>query len=207
GQDSKTQQVFTSSDVSSAQQQEQQIDSTLTTSVEQRLKTMAGNDVIAQDSSGNGIQITVTNPTLPTVGQAGQSQTLTVSVTAAATAYSPATARQAVLQDLRSKVPSDGQLLAHPNLGTVQVVSAGPGGTLTLSSNAVGYWAPKVDLAPYRTRVTFMSPGSARSYLMAQLPGASTVTVHQSPFPLPWLPLLSGRIQIVRESLGASGTA
>jgi hypothetical protein len=203
GQDSKTQQVFTSSDISSAQQQEQQIDSTLTSQVEKTLKTMAGHDVIAQDSSGNGIQLTVTNPTLPTVGQAGQTQTLTVSVTAAASAYSPAAARAAVLQDLKSKVPADGELLAHPDLGTIQVVAAGPGGTLTLSSNAVGYWAPKVDLAPYRTRVTFMNPGSAKTYLLAQLPGASSVTIRQSPFPLPWLPLLSGRIQIERVSLRA----
>jgi hypothetical protein len=203
GQDSKTQQVFTSSDISSAQQQEQQIDSTLTSQVEKTLKTMAGHDVIAQDSSGNGIQLTVTNPTLPTVGQAGQTQTLTVSVTAAASAYSTSAARAAVLQDLKSKVPTDGELLAHPDLGTVQVVAAGPGGTLTLSSNAVGYWAPKVDLAPYRTRVTFMNPGSARTYLLAQLPGASSVIIRQSPFSLPWLPLLSGRIQIERVSLRA----
>jgi hypothetical protein len=203
GQDSKTQQVFTSSDISSAQQQAQQIDSTLTSQVEKTLKTMAGHDVIAQDSSGNGIQLTVTNPTLPTVGQAGQTQTLTVSVTAAASAYSTAAARAAVLQDLKSKVPTDGELLAHPDLGTVQVVAAGPGGTLTLSSNAVGYWAPKVDLAPYRTRVTFMNPGSAKTYLLAQLPGASSVTIRQSPFSLPWLPLLSGRIQIERVSLRA----
>ncbi len=203
GQDSKTQQVFTSSDISSAQQQQQTIDSNLTSQVEKTLKTMAGHNVIAQDSSGNGIQLTVTNPTLPTVGQAGQTQTLTVSVTAAASAYSPSTARAAVLQDLKSKVPTDGELLAHPNLGTIVVVAAGPGGTLTLSSNAVGYWAPRVDLAPYRTRVTFMNPGSARTYLLAQLPGASSVTIHQSPFSLPWLPLLSGRIQIERVSLRA----
>ncbi len=203
GQDSKTQQVFTSSDISSAQQQQQTIDSNLTSQVEKTLKTMAGHDVIAQDSSGNGIQLTVTNPTLPTVGQAGQTETLTVSVTAAASAYSPSTAKAAVLQDLKSKVPTDGELLAHPNLGTIAVVAAGPGGTLTLSSNAVGYWAPRVDLAPYRSRVTFMNPGSAKTYLLAQLPGASSVTIHQSPFALPWLPLISGRIQIERVSLRA----
>ncbi|MGC8473886.1 MAG: hypothetical protein ACP5PW_05710 [Candidatus Dormibacteria bacterium] len=203
GQDSKTEQVFTSSDISAAQQQQQTIDSNLTSQVEKTLKTMAGHDVIAQDSSGNGIQLTVTNPTLPTVGQAGQTETLTVSVTAAASAYSPSTARAAVLQDLKSKVPADGELLAHPNLGTIEVVAAGPGGTLTLSSNAVGYWAPKVDLAPYRSRVTFMNPGSAKTYLLAQLPGASSVTIRQAPFALPWLPLISGRIQIERVSLRA----
>lgn len=202
GQNSTTQTIFSSSDVSSAQTQEQQIAATLTSKVEQDLKSLAGSsNVIAQDSSGNGVQITVTDPTLPTAGQAGQQQTLTVSVSAAATAYNPATAKAAVLADLKSKVPSDGELLAKAQTGQIQVVSAGPGGTLTLSSNASGYWAPKVDLSPYRSKVTFMSPGSARTYLLSQLPGASTVVVHQSPFGLPWLPLISSRIQIVRQSV------
>jgi len=208
GQNSTNQTIFSSSDVASAQQQEQQIAASLTAKVEQNLKAMAGSNVIAQDSSGNGIQLTVNDPTLPTVGQAGQAETLTVSVNAAATAYSPKAARAAVLQDLKSKVPSDGVLLANPKVGNIQVVAAGPGGTVTLSSTAVGYWAPQVDLKPYRSKITFMSPGAARSFLLSQLPGASTVVVHQSPFALPWLPLLSSRIQIVRVSItGSSSTA
>jgi hypothetical protein len=199
--------IYTSSDVASAQQQEQQLAATETAKVEQDLKSEAGAGVIAQDPGGNGIQLTVNDPTLPTVGQAGATKTLTVSVSGAATAYSPQAARKAILADLRSKVPSDGELLADPKLGSIQVVSAGPGGTLTLSSDAVGYWAPTLNLSPYRSKVTFMSPGAARSFLLAQLPGASTVTVRQSPFSLPWLPLLSSRIQIVRASLaGSSGT-
>ena len=208
GQNSITQTTFSSSDVASAQQQEQSIAASLTAKVEQELKSMAKSNVIAQDSSGNGIQLTVTDPTLPTVGQAGQAQTLTVAVNAAATAYSPQAAKAAVLQDLKSKVPSDGALLAGPKIGNIQVVAAGPGGSVTLTSSAVGYWAPILDLQPYRSKVTFMNPGAARSFLLSQLPGASTVVVHQSPFALPWLPLLSSRIQIVRVSIaGSSSTA
>ncbi|MHB1524718.1 MAG: hypothetical protein ACYCZN_00290 [Candidatus Dormibacteria bacterium] len=208
GQNSTTQTTFSSSDVASAQQQEQQIAASLTAKVEQALKAMAGSNVIAQDSSGNGIQLTVNDPTLPTVGQAGQAQTLTVSVNASATAYSPTVAKAAVLQDLKSKVPSNGALLAGPKIGAIQVVAAGPGGSVTLSASAVGYWAPRVNLLPYRSKVTFMSSGAARAFLLSQLPGASTVVVHQSPFPLPWLPLLSSRIQIVRVSItGSSSTA
>jgi hypothetical protein len=203
---STNQTIFTSSDVASAQQQEQQIAATQTAKVEQDLKTQAGSGVIAQDSGGNGIQLTTKDPIVPTVGQAGSAETLTVSVTGSATSYTQAAARAAVLADLKSKVPSDGELLAAPKLGTIQVVSAAPGGALTLSSNAVGYWAPTLDLSPYRSKVTFMGPGAARSFLLAQLPGASTVTVHQSPFGLPWLPLLSSRIQILRESLGGSSS-
>jgi hypothetical protein len=203
---STNQTIFTSSDVASAQQQEQQIAATEQAKAEQDLKTQAGSGVIAQDSGGNGIQLTTKDPVLPTVGQAGSAETLTVSVTGSATSYTQAAARAAVLADLKSKVPSDGELLADPKLGNIQVVAAAPGGTLTLSSNAVGYWAPTLDLSPYRSKVTFMSPGAARSFLLAQLPGASTVTVHQSPFGLPWLPLLSSRIQILRESLGGSSS-
>jgi hypothetical protein len=204
---STNQTIFTSSDVAAAQQQEQQLEATETAKVEQDLKSEAGVGVIAQDPGGNGIQLTVNPPTLPTVGQAGAAKALTVTVSGAATAYTPQAARNAVLADLKSKVPSDGELLADPKLGSIQVVSAGPGGTLTLSSDAVGSWAPTLDLSPYRSKVTFMSPGAARSFLLAQLPGASTVTVRQSPFSLPWLPLLSSRIQIVRESLGGSSGA
>ncbi len=202
GKDSTTQSIFTSSDISSAQTQEQQLGAQLTSKVETDLKTLAGpSNVIAQDSAGNGVQLTVKDPTLPSVGQAGQQQTLTVAVNAAATAYSPAAARAAVLADLKSKVPADGQLLANYKLGQIKVASAAPGGSLTLTAYAVGYWAPKVDLAPYRTRITFMSPAAARSYLLSQLPGASTVAVHQSPFGLPWLPLIASRIHLVRQSV------
>jgi hypothetical protein len=202
GKNSVTQAVFTSSDISAAQTQEQQLAAQLTAKAERDLKSLAGpSNVIAQDSSGNGVQLTVKDPTLPTVGQAGQQETLTVAVSAAATAYSPAAARAAVLADLKSKVPADGELLPNYKLGPIQVASAGPGGSLTLTANAVGYWAPRVDLAPYRTRVTFMNPGAARSYLLSQLPGASTVVIHQSPFGLPWLPLLSSRIHLVRQAV------
>ncbi len=202
GKNSVTQAVFTSSDISSAQTQEQQIAAQLTAKAERDLKSLAGSsNVIAQDAAGNGVQLTVKDPTLPGVGQAGQPETLTVAVSAAATAYSPAAARAAVLADLKSKVPADGELLPNYKLGAIQVASAGPGGNLTLTANAVGYWAPKVNLAPYRSRVTFMNPGAARSYLLSQLPGASTVVIHQSPFGLPWLPLLSSRIHLVRQSV------
>jgi hypothetical protein len=46
-----------------------------------------------------------------------------------------------------------------------------------------------------------MGPGAAKTYLLSQLPGASTVTIKQSPYGLPWLPLLSGNIHLVRASL------
>jgi hypothetical protein len=78
---------------------------------------------------------------------------------------------------------------------------------VTLTSRAVGYWAPNLDLAPFRSKLVFMGPGAAKTYLLSQLPGASTVTINQSPYGLPWLPLFSGNIHMVRVSLAEAHTA
>jgi hypothetical protein len=217
GTNATTQSVFSASDVSAAQAQQQTIDTNLTQKANKQLKHLAAQDkgVLAQNPSGTGITVTVTNPTLPTGCNtsastpcpAGSSQTLTVTVTAAGTSYSPSAARAAVLQDLKSKIPSGSELLADPKIGKLVVVSAGAGGTVTLTSRAVGYWAPKLDLAPFRSKLVFMGPGSARTYLLSQLPGASTVAIKQSPYGLPWLPLFSGDIHMVRVSLAEAHTS
>jgi|GEM_PF-2079746 len=217
GTNATTQSVFSASDVSAAQAQQQTIDTNLTQKANKQLKHLAAQDrgVLAQNPSGTGIIVTVTNPTLPTGCNtsastpcpAGSSQTLTVTVTAAGTSYSPSAARAAVLQDLKSKIPSGSELLADPKIGKLVVVSAGAGGTVTLTSRAVGYWAPKLDLAPFRSKLVFMGPGSAKTYLLSQLPGASTVTIKQSPYGLPWLPLFSSDIHMVRVSLAEAHTS
>jgi hypothetical protein len=209
GKAAATQSVFSTTDASTAQQQEQTVDLNLTKTAEQQLKTSAGSDVIAEDSGGKGIQITVTNPTLPTGCNtsastpcpAATAQTLTVTVTAAATAYSPAAARAAVLQDLKSKVPAHAELLADPSIPKPQVATAGAGGAVTLTSRAVGYWAQTLNLTPLQSNLAFKSPSSARSYLLTQLPKSSSVSVKQSPFGLPWLPIFSSRIHLVRVSI------
>ena len=49
------------------------------------------------------------------------------------------------------------------------------------------------------------SPAAAgKFYLLSRLPRGSTVTINQSPFGLPWLPILSRRIHLVRVVI--SGT-
>jgi hypothetical protein len=217
GANATTQSVFSTSDVAAAQAQQQTLDTTLTQKANKQLRHLASQDkgVLAQNAAGTGITVTVTNPTLPTGCNtsasapcpAGSSQTLTVTVTAAGTSYSRSAARVAVLQDLKSKIPSGSELLADPKVGKLVVVSAGAGGTVTLTCRAVGYWAPKLDLAPFRSKLVFMGPGAARTYLLSQLPGASTVAVKQSPYGLPWLPLFSGSIHMVRVSLAEARTS
>ncbi|HVC39727.1 MAG TPA: hypothetical protein VNH20_07145 [Candidatus Dormibacteraeota bacterium] len=212
GANATTQSVFSTSDAATALQQQQTIDTNLTSKADKQLKRLADKSVIAVDSAGNGVTVTVTNPTLPTGCNTSAStpcpaatpQTLTVSVSAAATAYSPAAVKAAVLQDLKSKVPAKSELLANPNLGTPEVVAAGAGGTVTITARAVGYWAPSLDLKPFQSKLAFMSPAAAKTYLLARLPGASTVTISQSPFGWPWLPILSGNIHLVRISLAQS---
>jgi hypothetical protein len=215
GTNASTQSVFSTADAASALAQQTTIDTNLTKKAQKDLNKLAGKSVIAQTAGAKGVTVTVTNPPLPTGCNtsastpcpAATAQTLTVSVTAAATAYSPAVATAAVLKDLKSKVPSNAELLADPDLGHIKVVAAGAGGTVTLTSHAVGYWAPTLDLKPYQSKLAFMSPGSAKTYLLSQLPGASTVTISQSPFGWPWLPILSGNIDLKRISLSQRHTA
>jgi hypothetical protein len=217
GANATTQSVFSTSDVTAAQAQQQTLDTNLTQKANKQLRHLASQDksVLAQNPAATGIVVTVTNPTLPTGCNtsastpcpAGSSQTLTVTVTAAGTGYSSSAARAAVLQDLKSKIPTGAELLADPKIGKLAVVSAGAGGTVTLTSRAVGYWAPKLDLQPFRTKLVFMGPDAARTYLLSQLPGATTVRITQSPYGLPWLPLFSGNIHMVRVSLSEARTA
>ncbi|MGA9920016.1 MAG: hypothetical protein WBR23_01980 [Candidatus Dormiibacterota bacterium] len=215
GTNATTQSVFSTSDATAAQTEQQTIDTNLTNKAKKDLARLAGKSVIAQDAAGNGITVTVTNPPLPTGCNtsastpcpAATAQTLTISVTAAATAYNPVAAKAAVLQDLKSKVPSNGELLADPDLGGLKVVAAGAGGTVTITSHAVGYWAPKLNLKPLQSKLGFMGPGPAKTYLLSQLPSSSTVKITQSPFGWPWLPIFSGNIHIVRTSLAESHTA
>ncbi|MGC1185218.1 MAG: hypothetical protein WBA31_08730 [Candidatus Dormiibacterota bacterium] len=211
GKAATTQSVFSTADATAATQQQQTVDTNLTKKAKRQLQRLAAQDksVIAQTAGGSGIVVTVNNPTLPTGCNtsastpcpAATTETLTVTLTAAATAYSPGAVKAAVLKDLKSKVPSNGELLADPKLGKPRVVSAGAGGTVTLSSHAVGYWAPQLDLKTFQGKLSFMSPGAAKTYLLGHLPGSSTVTISQSPFGLPWLPLFSGSIHLVRVSL------
>ncbi|MGC2192666.1 MAG: hypothetical protein WA751_10065, partial [Candidatus Dormiibacterota bacterium] len=215
GTNAATQSVFSTADAASALAQQTTIDTSLTSKAVKDLKKLAGKSVIAQTVSGKGVTVTVTNPPLPTGCNtsastpcpAATAQTLTVSVTAAASAYSPAVATAAVLKDLKSRVPSNAELLADPDLGHLKVVAAGAGGTVTLTSHAVGYWAPTLNLKPYQSKLAFMSPGSAKTYLLSQLSGASTVTISQSPFGWPWLPILSGNIHLKRVSLSQRHTS
>jgi len=217
GKGATTQSVFSTSDAAAATQKQQTVDTNLTKKAKKQLRRLAAQDksVIAETAGGTGIVVTVNNPTLPTGCNtsastpcpAATTETLTVTLTAAATAYSPAAAKAAVLKDLKSKVPSNGELLADPDLGNPRVVSAGAGGTVTLASHAVGYWAPQLDLKTFQGKLSFMSPGAAKTYLLGHLPGSSTVTISQSPFGLPWLPLFSGNIHLVRVSLTQGRTS
>jgi hypothetical protein len=217
GKAATTQSVFSTSDATAATQQQQTVDTSLTRKATKQLKRLAAQDksVIAQTTGGSGVVVTVNNPTLPTGCNtsastpcpAASTQTLTVTLSAAATAYSPAAAKAAVLKDLKSKVPSNGELLADPDLGNPKVVSAGAGGAVTLTSHAVGYWAPQLNLKTFQAKLGFMSPGAAKTYLLGQLPGSSTVTISQSPFGLPWLPLFSGNIHLIRVSLAQRHTS
>ncbi|HUY97130.1 MAG TPA: hypothetical protein VMW47_05870 [Verrucomicrobiae bacterium] len=199
GQDPRTQTVFTGHDLAVIRLTDHVLTARLVARVRSDLAAAAGSTLtMASGPSGTGVDVSVTQPTYPLVGAVGIPETLTITATGAATAYSPQAAREAALRDLLSKIPAGGELLGRPQVSVPTVVQAAPGGSLTLQATATGTWAPRLDLAPYSGDLVLKSPGAARAYLLSRVPSAAAVRIHQSPFSLPWLPLVRSRIHVLR---------
>ncbi len=208
GRDPTSVTIFTGGDLALVRRTDHALTVRLIQRVRHDLLAAAGSSLImASGPSGSGVAVTVTQPTYPLVGAVGAPETLTVTATGAATAYSLQAARQAALRDLLSKIPVDGELLGRPRISIPTVVQAAPGGSLTLQATVTSSWAPRLDLAPYGGDLVLKSPGSARAFLLSRVPSAASVLIRQSPFALPWLPLLRSRIHVVRLARAAGGGA
>ncbi len=206
GADPRSERFFTAHDLTVIRVTDHHLTLQLEARVRAALAAAAGSTLqMANGPNGEGVSITVTQPTYPLPGSVGTPQILTVSASGAATAYSPQAARRAALRDLYSKIPADGQLLGQPQVSPPTVVQAAPGGELTLAVTVTGAWAPRLDLAPYAGDLVLKSPSAARAFLLAQVPSAAAVRIRQSPLGLPWLPLLRSRIHVSRLARAPGG--
>ncbi|HVA21320.1 MAG TPA: hypothetical protein VNN74_04410 [Candidatus Micrarchaeia archaeon] len=208
GEDPRKETIFTGHDLAVVRLTDHQLTRRLEARVRRDLAAAAGTTLtMASGPSGQGIAVTVTQPTYPLIGTVGVPETLSITAIGAATAYSPLAAQRAALRDLLSKIPADGELLGRPRVSLPTVVQAAPGGSLTLEATVTGSWAPHLDLGPYAGDLVLKSPAAARSFLIGQVASAAAVLIHQSPFGLPWLPLLRSRIHVTRLARAAAGGA
>ena len=72
----------------------------------------------------------------------------------------------------------------------------GDGGSIMLQANATALAVPNISQQQVRSDVTGVSPGTARQHLLSRHPGVQHVDISVSPSFFPWLPFLSGHINV-----------
>jgi hypothetical protein len=65
-----------------------------------------------------------------------------------------------------------------------------------MSVTATDYSQTDVNLDTLRGQLTGRSPGSLKGIIAKQISGVKAVSVHESPFGLPYMPLFGGNIKI-----------
>ena len=192
--------VASATDVANWTTQITQFETTLTTKAKTDLLTKAGSDKLAIDPGGGGELMSFAvspNVTQTTVGSQATPQTVTVTMTAQAAAYNPASVEPVVLTDLQKQLTQGTSLVAgHLTLSTVHIIEATSDGNFAMSVTATDYSQTDVNLDTLRGQLTGRSPGSLKGIIAKQISGVKAVSVHESPFGLPYMPLFGGNIKI-----------
>lgn len=189
GKDAKHQTVITQQDLTGAQAQLQQ-------QAQQSVQSQLAADVRSGEKQSDQNPVQFGSPQFTADHPDGSEvdhfdATLTLKGTSAY--YRPAQVSSAFRAQLRSRVPSGRQLT--PNYFVAQYqATAGTGGSVEFKGQATGRIAPRLDLNAIQRHLAGSSTGSARAYLHS-LP-VSSVSISQSPFPFPMLPLLKSRISV-----------
>jgi hypothetical protein len=195
--------VATAGDIAGWTSDITQDEATLTAKAKTDLVTKAGADKLAIDPNGGGELISFTvspDVTQVTAGTQEAPATVTVTMTAQAAAYNPASIQPVVLADLKKQLSSGATLVpGRLSLSAVDIIEATPDGNFALSVTATDFSQPDVNLDALRGQLTGRGPGSVEGIIAQQLAGVTKVTVEESPFGLPYMPLFSGSIKITED--------
>jgi hypothetical protein len=97
--------------------------------------------------------------------------------------------------NLAKKVPPDQVLTDNKVKADYRLDHATPGGHLFFAGTAGSYIAPKLDQGRIKSKLVGRSTGAAKTDL-EKLPGQPKVEIKESPFRLPFMPLLDSRIKL-----------
>jgi hypothetical protein len=109
--------------------------------------------------------------------------------------YSADDVKQAIATNLQRHVRPGYTVTDNGINSDYQVADAAPGGRLTLHAKGNAYVAPKLDNERVKSTMVHRSPAQAKAEVMRTQPLRS-VEIDQRPFPLPWMPLFSSRIEL-----------
>ena len=212
GVNASTETVASATDIQGWQNQVSQICGQLTSQVDSALQQKAGQDQPALDPTGGGKTIACTpapNVTAVAAGTQMAAETVTVTISAQESVYSPADVRQVVLADLENPNPGGGQQgLPHGDtlvtsgltLSGMQVTQAASDGTIALSVTGTDFYRPaKLNLSSLKGQMTGHNPGDVSGIVEQQVDNVQSVTVHESPFTLFFMPFFSSNITIIEN--------
>jgi hypothetical protein len=97
--------------------------------------------------------------------------------------------------NLAKKVPPDQVLTDNKVKADYRLDHATPGGHLFFTGTASSFIAPKLDQAKIKSKLVGRSTGAAKTDL-EKLPGQPKVDIKETPFRLPFMPLLDSRIKL-----------
>ncbi len=189
GLDAKHQAVITQQDLTGAQ-----------TQLEQQAKQSVESQLAAATRAGE--KQSDQNPVLfgspeftadHTAGSTVNHFNATLTLKGTSAYYRPEEVTSAFHAKLESQVPAGRQLTPDDFVAQYQTTTAA-GGSLEFKGQATGRIAPRLDLNAIQRHVAGSSTSAAEAYLHS-LP-VSSVSISQSPFPLPLLPLLKSRISV-----------
>jgi hypothetical protein len=192
--------VASATDVANWAAQITQVETTLTTKAKTDLLTKAGSDKLAIDPGGGGELISFgasPDVTQVTPGTQVSPQTVTVTMTAQAAAYNPASVQPVVLADLKKQLTAGNSLApGRLSLSAVHIIEATSDGNFAMSVTGTDFSQPNVNLDQFRGQLTGRTPGSVKGIIAQQISGVKAVRIQESPFGLPYMPLFSGSIKI-----------
>ncbi len=141
------------------------------------------------------------------VGDEIQNFSLTITVSQAGVTFDDHVVRQKILNALKLKLRPGYQLTSNPDT-SYDVSGAAADGTITVTSHPKGYQVRELSIPGLRSYIKGRTPSSAtaRLYGLKDIK-VDKVVIRQSPFPLPWLPFFSSRIDVqIEEVTGTAGS-
>jgi hypothetical protein len=121
-----------------------------------------------------------------------------VQVTGHVTTVNDGKVKDVLFKTLQKQVPKDYQLTNDTPTISYKVGSHDDQGGVSFTASAAGYMATAIDVSGLQKALAGKSPKDAQTYVRTHVDQVD-VRIHLSPSFMPWLPWISGRIDIKRQ--------
>ena len=192
GTDPQNKQIVSQADLDNAKKT---LGDPLTAKVQQDLASKTAGLKLLPETQGVDVAVQADRK----AGDEAPNFTATVTANGHATTVDDAKVKQALRQALLGQVPAGYTLTDDPLKIAYKLASHDDTkGTVVFDSSASGFMATAIDAKQLQSQLAGKSPKAARDYIRGHV-DATDIIIHESPSFIPYLPLLSGRIDIKRQ--------